>query len=230
MHSARLREIFARGSYFEQQSRQRLSAAGFKFAPAEALGFNVLNGALRGNADGIIIAGPDLPGAYLIYPLLWEHKAINSKNWRALEHDGLEKTLPQYAAQVALYQAYLDITNPALFTALNADTCQRCIFWCRSTPSARSFGPTVRSRLSKQHVRANCCRAPTTTRKIGTAACAAITNIAGGKHEPPARNHRPANRPWLQARQPHPALGIEQRWRVGRHRPRNAACVGLGRR
>jgi hypothetical protein len=80
MHSARLREIFARGRYFEQQSRQRLNAAGFKFAPPEALGFSAVNGALRGNADGIIIARPDLPGAYLIYPLLWEHKAINSKN------------------------------------------------------------------------------------------------------------------------------------------------------
>jgi hypothetical protein len=128
MHSARLREIFARGHYFEQQSRQRLSAAGFKFAPPEALGFSAVNGALRGNADGIIIAGPDLPGACLIYPLLWEHKAINSKNWRALERDGLEKTFPQYAAQVALYQAYLDIANPALFTALNADTCERLHF------------------------------------------------------------------------------------------------------
>ena len=91
-------------------------------------GFSAVNGALRGNADGIIIAGPDLPGAYLIYPLLWEHKAVNSKNWRALERDGLEKTFPQYAAQVALYQAYLDITNPALFTALNADTCERLHF------------------------------------------------------------------------------------------------------
>jgi hypothetical protein len=81
-------------------------------------------GALRGHADGIIIHGPDLPGAYLIYPLLWEHKAINAKNWRAVERDGLEKAFPQYAAQVALYQAYLDITNPALFTVTNADTCE----------------------------------------------------------------------------------------------------------
>jgi hypothetical protein len=128
VHSARLREIFARGHYFEAQSRQRLSAAGFKFAPPEALSFSVVNGALRGNADGIIIAGPNLPGAYLIYPLLWEHKAINAKNWRALERDGVEKTFPQYAAQVALYQAYLDVTNPALFTALNADTCERLHF------------------------------------------------------------------------------------------------------
>ena len=63
--------------------------------------------------------------AYLNYPFLWEHKAVNAKNWRALERDGLEKSFPQYAAQVALYQAYLDVTNPALFTALNADTCER---------------------------------------------------------------------------------------------------------
>ena len=61
MHSARLREIFARGHYFEQQSRQHLSAAGFKFAPPEALGFSAVNGALRGNADGIIIAGQTCP-------------------------------------------------------------------------------------------------------------------------------------------------------------------------
>jgi hypothetical protein len=127
-HSARLREIFARGHYFEAQSRERLIAAGFKFAPPEVLGFSAVNGALRGNADGIMIAGPDLPGACLIYPLLWEHKAINARNWKALERDGLEKTFPQYAAQVSLYQAYLDITNPALFTALNADTCERLHF------------------------------------------------------------------------------------------------------
>jgi hypothetical protein len=126
--AARVREIFARGHHFEAQSRDRLVAAGFKFAPPEVLGFSAVNGALRGNADGIIIAGPDLPGAYLIYPLLLEHKAVNSKNWRALERDGLEKTFPQYAAQVSLYQAYLDITNPALFTALNADTCERLHF------------------------------------------------------------------------------------------------------
>jgi len=31
---------------------------------------------------------------------------------------------PIYAAQIALYQAYLDLPNPALFTALNRDTWQ----------------------------------------------------------------------------------------------------------
>jgi hypothetical protein len=123
--AARTKEIFARGHHFEAQSRNRLVATGFKFAPPEVLSFSAVGGALRGNADGIIIAGPNLPGAYLIYPCLWEHKCVNNKGWRALERDGLEKAYPQYYAQCLLYMAYLDVTNPALFTALNADTCER---------------------------------------------------------------------------------------------------------
>jgi hypothetical protein len=124
-HPALLGEIFDRGHYFEARSRALLRKAGFKFAPPEALAFSAVNGLLRGHADGLIITGPHLPDAELSYPLLWEHKAVNNKNWRALERDGLEKGFPQYAAQVGLYQGYLDLTNPALFTAVNADTCER---------------------------------------------------------------------------------------------------------
>jgi hypothetical protein len=128
-HPARTVEIFARGHHHEARSREQLVAAGFKFAPPEVLGFTAVGGLLQGHADGIIIAGPNLSGVYLNFPFLWEHKAINAKNWRALERDGLEKTYPQYAAQVSLYQGYLDVTNPALFTALNADTCERLHFF-----------------------------------------------------------------------------------------------------
>ena len=129
VHPARVLEFFARGHHHEARSRELLVAAGFRFAPPEALEFTAVDGLLRGHADGIIIAGPNLSGVYLNFPFLWEHKAINAKNWRALERDGLEKTYPQYAAQVVLYQAYLDKTNPALFTALNADTCERLHFF-----------------------------------------------------------------------------------------------------
>lgn len=122
--SARTREIFARGHHHEARMREQLSAAGFKFAPREALAFTAANGDLRGHADGVILAGPDLPGAHLIYSCVWECKALNAKNWRALERDGLEKTFPKYAAQTALYQAYLNLTNPALFTAVNSDSCE----------------------------------------------------------------------------------------------------------
>ena len=120
---ARIKDIFARGHFFEDVTRQRLLAAGFKFAPPERLEFKAADGLFRGHADGIIVAGPQLPA--LRYPCLWEHKCLNAKGWRAIERDGLVKLYAPYAAQVAIYQAYLDVTNPALFTVLNADTCER---------------------------------------------------------------------------------------------------------
>jgi hypothetical protein len=122
--SARTREIFARGHHHEARMREQLSAAGFKFAPREASAFTAANGDLRGHADGVILTGPALPGTDLAYSCVWECKGLNAKNWRALEHDGLEKTFPKYAAQTALYQAYLHLTNPALFTAVNGDSCE----------------------------------------------------------------------------------------------------------
>jgi len=121
--AARTREIFDRGHYFEGRTRRHLLAAGFKFAPLEVLAFSAAGGALRGHPDGIIIHGPDL-GIYLTYPLIWEHKCLNAKSWHEVERDGLEKKYPHYLAQVSLYQAYLDVTNPALFTVTNADTCE----------------------------------------------------------------------------------------------------------
>ena len=81
-------------------------------------------GTLRGHCDGIIIHGPDLLGAYVIYPLIWEHKCVKATSWREIERDGLEKKHSNYLVQVALYQAYLNITNPALFTVTNADSCE----------------------------------------------------------------------------------------------------------
>ena len=125
VHPLRTRDIFQRGHVFERLSRKHLANAGFRFAPDDELGFSALDGLLRGHADGIIIAGPDLPGAYLIFPCVWEHKCLGTKGWRAIERDGLEKAYPQYHAQVLLYQAYLDVTAPALLTVTNADTCER---------------------------------------------------------------------------------------------------------
>jgi hypothetical protein len=127
--AARTREIFERGHHFEERARRHLIAAGFKFAPPEAAAFTAAGGAMRGHADGVIIHGPNLPGVYLIYPLVWEHKALNAKGWRDVERDGLEKKYPHYLAQVSLYQAYLDVTNPALFTVTSADTCERLHFF-----------------------------------------------------------------------------------------------------
>ena len=124
------------------------------------LSFSAVDGLLRGHADGIIIAGPTLSGVYLNFPLLWEHKAVNAEDWRALERDGLEKAFPQYAAQVALYQAYLDVTNPALFTASSTPIpASGCTSSCRSTPSVHRRGAIAPSPSSRQRAPASCCRA-----------------------------------------------------------------------
>ena len=50
---------------------------------------------------------------------------MGSRGWKDIERDGIEKARPQYYAQVLLYQAYLNVTNPALVTVVNADTCER---------------------------------------------------------------------------------------------------------
>jgi hypothetical protein len=123
---ARIKDIFARGHFFEDVTRQHLITAGFKFAPADRLEFKAVDGLFRGHADGIIVAGPQTLGLY--YPCLWECKCLKAKGWKAIERDGLKGLYEVYAAQVALYQAYLEVTNPALFSVVNADTCERLHF------------------------------------------------------------------------------------------------------
>jgi hypothetical protein len=123
-HPARLRDIFDRGHYFERRSREHFTRANFRFAPDDRLRFTALGGLLSGHADGILVDGPKIRD--VAYPCLWEHKAINAKGFRSLDRDGLDKAYPQYAAQVALYQHFLGVNNhPAIFTAVNADSCER---------------------------------------------------------------------------------------------------------
>jgi hypothetical protein len=124
VHSQRMLDIFYRGDVFEARSREVLTGVGFRFAPDAKLDFEALGGLFRGHADGIIDAGPNLPG--LVFPCIWEHKCLGSRGWKDVERDGLEKARPQYAAQVWLYQAYLNVTNPALVTITNAEHASAC--------------------------------------------------------------------------------------------------------
>jgi hypothetical protein len=121
---ARVKSIYARGHFFEKRMREQLVAAGFAFAPPEALEFTALDGYLQGHADGIIIAAPAVPGTYLPTPCVWECKALNAKNWRAVGRDRLAKVFPRYSVQISLYQYFLDTTNPALVTCVNGDNCE----------------------------------------------------------------------------------------------------------
>jgi hypothetical protein len=62
------------------------------------------------------------------YPALWECKSLNAKSWGETARRGVAASKPLYAAQIAIYQAYMEATvpgisdNPALFTAVNKDT------------------------------------------------------------------------------------------------------------
>jgi hypothetical protein len=123
---ARTKDIFARGHYFEELTRQHLIRAGFKFAPKEQLGFVSADGLFRGHADGVVTGKAE--EVALEVPCIWENKCLNAKGYRTIERDGLIGLYEVYAAQVALYQAYLDLTNPALFSVINADTCERLFF------------------------------------------------------------------------------------------------------
>lgn len=123
--SGKLLRIFARGHIFEDYVAKLMKDAGFELSIVNPkdnrqYGFQVARGQIRGRLDGIIFSGPYLPG--LLYPCVWECKALGAKGWNNCVTKGMEEAYPKYAAQVGLYQAYMDIANPSLFTALCADT------------------------------------------------------------------------------------------------------------
>jgi hypothetical protein len=85
-------------------------------------------GRIAGHIDGVIIGAPE--GVSIQAPALWEMKSMNAKTWWETVKKGLVIANPLYAAQIALYQAYMEekftgiSTNPALFTAINKDTAE----------------------------------------------------------------------------------------------------------
>ena len=127
--------IFAIGHQLEDLAIRWLRAAGLDLytrkgnrPDGDQFGFSVAGGRIRGHVDGIIAAGPE--GLGLAVPALWECKTMNAKNWRACVKDGVAVSKPVYAAQIAIYQAYMEpsvpgiSSAPALFTAINKDTAE----------------------------------------------------------------------------------------------------------
>jgi hypothetical protein len=124
--------VFATGHALEDLAIRWLRAAGLDLytrkADGEQFGFAVAGGRVRGHVDGIIAAAPAVLGLRL--PALWECKTMNAKNWRETVAKGVAIAKPVYAAQIALYQAYMEATvpgiseAPALFTAINKDTAE----------------------------------------------------------------------------------------------------------
>ncbi|ALI55993.1 hypothetical protein [Celeribacter marinus] len=133
--SGQLLRIFAIGHGLEELAIRWLRGAGFELYTQKGnhpdggqFGFFIADGRIRGHVDGIISAGPE--GFSLAAPALWECKTMNAKNWRACVKDGVTKSKPVYAAQIAVYQAYMEASvpgisaAPAVFTAINKDTAE----------------------------------------------------------------------------------------------------------
>ncbi len=128
--SGKALRIFEAGYVFEQLMTTWLNLAGFaietEMDSGDQFGFSAAGGRIQGHVDGIIVGGPiDVP---LQYPVLWECKSLNNRSWKETAKKGLLLSKPTYAAQIALYQAYMEVQvpgisqNPALFTAINKDT------------------------------------------------------------------------------------------------------------
>lgn len=127
--------IFEIGHALEDLAIRWLRGAGFDLytrkgnrADGQQFGFSIAGGRVRGHVDGIIAAAPSQLG--LAVPALWECKTMNARNWRETVAKGVVIAKPVYAAQIALYQAYMEgsvpgiCSNPALFTAINKDTAE----------------------------------------------------------------------------------------------------------
>lgn len=143
----RMLRIFERGHVMEDSMVAWLRDAGFDLrtrkADGEQFGFSAVDGCLKGHVDGVIVGGPDGFG----YPALWENKCLGAKSWRDLEKNGLAVSKPVYAAQVAVYQAYLELhEHPAVFTAINADSME---IYTELVP----FDPVLAQRMSDRAVK-----------------------------------------------------------------------------
>ncbi|OSM07372.1 hypothetical protein [Magnetofaba australis] len=128
-----LLRIFAAGHLFEDMAINWLRMAGFELFTTkgnrpngEQFGFEAAGGRIQGHVDGILVSGPK--SVDMTYPALWECKSLNDKSWKDTVKRGVALSKPIYAAQIAIYQAYMEpevpgiAANPALFTAINKDT------------------------------------------------------------------------------------------------------------
>jgi len=152
--SGRTLRIFEVGHVLEEVAIRWLRLAGFDLYTrrknGSQFGFSVAGGRIQGHVDGVIAAGPAEIG--LAFPMLWECKTMNDKNWRETVKKGAAVAKPVYAAQMAIYQAYMESSipgisaNPALFTAINKDTQE---LWFELVP----FDGGLAQRMSDRAVR-----------------------------------------------------------------------------
>ena len=121
--NAKTLRIFQFGHEIEEMKAEWIKQSGFDLRTVdkqgEQFGFSIADDQIRGHIDGVICAGP----VELQYPMLWECKSANDKKFKEFVRVGVTKANQTYAAQIAVYQAYMDLhENPALFTVMNKNT------------------------------------------------------------------------------------------------------------
>jgi hypothetical protein len=139
--TGRTLRIFERGHHAEDRMARYLREAGFDLQTGDRggqLGFGVARdretgqARIAGHIDGKILGwehnlwinpASGEWAAALPYPLLWEHKGLNAKNFKDLRRHGIKKSKPIYYTQVNIYMAYMDLKH-AMFTAECQDTCE----------------------------------------------------------------------------------------------------------
>lgn len=124
--------IFEIGHILEKPVAKWLRQAGFNLCTFDEkgnqFGFRAAGGKIAGHVDGLIYDAPK--ELDLSFPMLWEMKTMNNKSWNETVKKGLVLSKPVYAAQIALYQAYMEAAIPdisknlCLFTAINKDNAE----------------------------------------------------------------------------------------------------------
>ncbi len=130
--SGKILRVFQAGHVFEELMIKWLRLAGINLITQKQngnqFGFAVAGGKVKGHIDGVIVDAPE--DLEFNFPMLWECKSLNDKSWKDVVKKGLVVSKPIYAAQVAIYQAYMESQiegiskNPALFTAINKDSAE----------------------------------------------------------------------------------------------------------
>jgi hypothetical protein len=141
-HEGRALRIFAIGHALEDLAVGWLRAAGFDLYTRRGnrpdggqFGFSVAGGRIRGHVDGILADGPNVPG--LGYPALWECKTMNARSWKETAQKGVLLAKPVYAAQLAVYQAYMEGSVAGISANPDHHGCRMCAWSqrCWSLPA-----------------------------------------------------------------------------------------------
>lgn len=150
----RILRVFEVGHVLEDLAARWLRMAGIdlltRTRQGDQFGFSVCDGQIQGHVDGIIVGA--LASLDWSFPMLWECKTMNAQNWRDCVKRGVTVAKPVYAAQIAIYQAYMEgeiegiSRQPCLFTAINKDSQE---IWFELLP----FDAVLAQRASDRAVR-----------------------------------------------------------------------------